>query len=187
MVPAAPRIEVRTATGRAEPSDAALGALATAAAASGFRGGGRMATMDGPTEALEFCVQVIKMEGSVVVWVGPAKAELKRFDNLAAAMPSMSARRQNGDGIGENKSHDRSSPCSSTSIFSNGGMGEGVGCAEDMAARLSKRFGFVVYVSYNLPAPAIMEDAGVALAVEKTTGDLLKSFADDAQAQRNDS
>ena len=143
---------------------------ATAAASAKFRvysGFGKPPVPD----ADEFAVQVVRMDRSFYVWVGPAQRGAQRMDNLSAALCKRPQAQSHAVDATSTASSAPGIPAAAT-IFK-GTADDRSTHAEGLAQRICKRTGQVVFVSFNLSVGAT-PDHMLALAIEKLAGDLIK-------------
>jgi hypothetical protein len=126
-------------------------------------------------DAKEFAVQVVRMDRSFYVWVGPAQRASQRMDNLSAALCRASVPAASAAAASSPSSAAPAAPAalpSAATIFKGTADDRSVQ-AEGMAQRICKLTGCVVFVSFNLSVGAT-PDHMLALAVEKVAGDLIK-------------
>ena len=142
--------------------------MATAPATPRFRvysAFGKPPTPDG----MEFACQVIRMDRSFYVWVGPAQRAAQRMDNLSAALGPRPAT------VVSDSTSARSMPSTIPSVATifKGTAEDRSTYAEGLAQRICKRTGCVIFVSFSLAGDAT-PDHMLALEIEKLASDLVK-------------
>ena len=123
-------------------------------------------------DAAEFAVQVVAMNQSFYLWVGPAKRSEQRMDNLAAALQQRPRDLSQTDSDGGTSLGSSNSIPSVATIFQDTADDKST-YGEGLSERICQLTGCVAFVSYNLSVGATPDNM-LALAVEKLVSDLIK-------------